>query len=382
MKKIGLMVLVASILVVGCGKKAAMKLPEHHVDVMVVQSYNVPYVLDYPATVQGLADFQVIPRVSGVIQKQLYKEGSLVKKDQPLYQIDPRPYQNKLAEDQGQLVKDTAAMVENKSILDRYIRLYKIFAVSKQDIETQNIAYKAAFGQVQTDMAMITDDKLNIEYCLVKAPVAGLISERVVTVGTMVTEFQTILTNINSPSALYINFSVPENDRLDLQKGIASGKISVPSDYQFGVNLQLADGSMINKAGSNNFFDTRVSLQNGTWNMRADVDNKKIQNQLLSGQFVHIYLTGASFKNAVAIPQAAVFRDNQGAFVYVVDTGSKVEKRPVNAGMMAGDLWIINSGLADGDKVVINGGMKVTPGNKVIVDTSTDQSKISASGAV
>ncbi|MFN7095683.1 MAG: efflux RND transporter periplasmic adaptor subunit, partial [Burkholderiales bacterium] len=155
-----------------------------------------------------------------------------------------------------------------------------------------------------------------------------------------------------------------------------------PNNYKFEVDLELADGSMLEKAGWVNFFDTRISLQNGTWNMRADVDNAKLKDKLLSGQFVHVYLIGASFNNSVAIPQAAVFRDNKGAFVYVVNHEHKIEKREIDPGMMTGQLWIINSGLKDGDKVVIDGGMKVVVGEEVIVDSETNQSKVNASRAV
>lgn len=382
MKKILLAALAGSLMFAGCSKKEAPKLPKKHIDVAVIHSYNVPYVFDYPGTVTGVADFPVLARVNGIILNQLYKEGSRVHKGQPLYKIDPRPFENQLKADQGQLVKDSAAMQEYKSILNRYLQLYKINAVAKQDVETATINYKNALGLVQTDQANIANDKLNLQYCLVEAPVDGLISQRVVTVGSMVTAYQTTLTYINSNNNLYVNFSVPENDRLDLQSGIASGKIGVPNNYKFEVDLELADGSMLEKAGWVNFFDTRISLQNGTWNMRADVDNAKLKEKLLSGQFVHVYLIGASFNNSVAIPQAAVFRDNKGAFVYVVNHEHKIEKREIEPGMMTGQLWIINSGLKDGDKVVIDGGMKVVAGEEVIVDSETNQSKVNASRAV
>ncbi|MCC2645834.1 MAG: hypothetical protein K0R94_1612, partial [Burkholderiales bacterium] len=346
--------LITSIALIGCGnKKKEIKMPPRHVDVEVVRPYNVPYNLDYPGSVQGLADFSVIPRVSGTIFKQLYVEGSMVKKDQVLYEIDKRPFLNQLAADQGQLFKDTAAMVEYKSILDRYTRLYQINAVSKQDIETATISYKSAVGMVQTDKALIAQDKLNIEYCEVRSPVDGVISERQVTIGQMVTAYQTVLNYINSKNSLYILFSVPENDRLVLQRGVDSGKISIPNNLKFDMGLQLADGSMMEKAGMVNFFDTRISLQNGTWNMRGDINNEKLPTKLLSGQFVHVYLTGAKFVNTFAIPQSAVFRDNKGAFVYILGQNNKIEKRIIDTGMMTGILWVINSGLKNGDKVVV-----------------------------
>lgn len=375
--------IIATIVIIGCGNKnKSVQLPMHHVDVAIVNPYDVPYDFDYPGSVQGLADFPVIPRVSGTIFKQLYKEGTMVKKNQVLYEIDKRPFQNQLAADEGQLLKDTAAMVQYKSILDRYNRLYQINAVAKQDVETATINYQGAVGMVQTDKANVTNDKLNIEYCEVLAPVDGLISERQVTVGQMVTAYQTVLNNINSKNSLYILFSVPENDRLVLQRGIDSGKISVPKSLKFDMALQLADGGIMDHAGLVNFFDTRISLQNGTWNMRGDINNQALSTKLLSGQFVHVYLTGAKFVNTFAIPQAAVFRDNKSAFVYILADNNKIEKRPVNAGIMTDTLWVINSGLKAGDKVVIDGGMKIKAGDTVVVDNTVSQSRLSASKAI
>ncbi|MCC2625387.1 MAG: hypothetical protein K0R14_1260 [Burkholderiales bacterium] len=381
MKKVLSITAIAAMVLVGCGKEKAVKLPPHHVDVTIVNAYNVPYNIDYPGSVQGLADFSVIPRVSGTIFKQLYVEGTMVKKDQVLYEIDKRPYQNQLAADQGQLYKDTAAMLEYKKILDRYTTLFKINAVSQQDIDTATINYKGAVGMVKTDQAMIAQDKLNIEYCEVRSPVDGLIAERQVTMGQMVVAFQTVLNYINSKNSLYILFSVPENDRLVLQRGVSSGKISVPKGSKFDMALQLADGSIMEKAGWVNFFDTRISLQNGTWNMRGDINNEKLSTKLLSGQFVHVYLTGAKFVNTFAIPQSAVFRDNKGAFVYILGHNSKVEKRNVTPGMMTDTLWVINSGLNNGDKVIVDGGMKVKDGEQVIVDNTSDQSKPAATAS-
>ena len=346
------------------------KLPPPHVDVMAVKKHDTQYLIDYPATVSGVADYSVIPRVSGVLFKQLYQEGTYVKKDQPLYQIDPRPYENQLIADKGQRIKDLTAQQQYKLILDRYENLYKINAVSKQDVETATINYKSAVGQVQTDMGNISNDKLNIEYCLVKAPVVGLIAERIVTIGQMVTAYQTTLNYINSKTNLYINFSVPESDRLQLQSGIADGRIIVPANYKFKINLQLADETMIKNVGMVNFFDTRISLQNGAWNMRADVNNNEIvRNKLLSGQFVHVYLIGAKFNNVIEVPQVAVYRDNVGAFVYVINQNDVVERRGIKPGFMNGDNWIIDSGLSGGERVIINGGMKVVAGVKVIIDS-------------
>lgn len=374
MKKLVALLLCAGVALGGCSKKPAKVAPEKHVDVAVVHSYNVPYVYDYPAMVQGVVDYQVIPRVSGAVFKQLYTEGTYVKKDQPLYQIDPRPFELDLQNAQGQLIKDQAAMDNYKIIYDRYVKLYAVEAVSKQDLEMATINYQGAVGQVETDKANINTAKLNLEYCIVRSPADGYISERQVTVGNMVTAFQTVTNVINSVNDMYITFSMPENDRLAIQSALTNKLATVPSSYKFRVDLQLADGTMLKDSGYVQFTDTRISIQNGVWNMRAYVDNKTLKTELLSGQFVHVYLNGLTYTDSYAVPQEAVFRDDTGSFVYIIKD-EKIAKQRVTTGPMVGSLWIIKDGLSDGMKVVTAGGVKVIVGDKVAIDNASDQAK-------
>ncbi|AUR51104.1 efflux RND transporter periplasmic adaptor subunit [Aquella oligotrophica] len=376
MKKIVIPMMLAGVVLGGCSKKETAK-PEvaKHVDVQVVKAYDVPYVYDYPAMVQGVVDFQVIPRVSGAIYKQYYTEGTYVKKDTPLYQIDPRPFELDLQNYQGQLTKDYAAMVNYKSIYDRYVKLYAINAVSKQDLETATINWQGAVGLVDADKANINQAKLNLEYAVVRSPADGYIAERQVTVGDMVNAYQTVLNQINSVNDMYIMFSMPENDRLTIQNAIQQGAMSVPPSYKFRVDLQLADGTTMPNSGYVQFTDTRISLQNGVWNMRAYVDNKQLKSQLLAGQFVHIYLHGVAYKNSYAVPQESVFRDDKGAYVYLVKNG-KIAKQYVTPGLMTGTLWIIRSGLEDGMQVVTAGGVKVLAGDEAKIDKTIDQSEM------
>lgn len=374
MKKLLILITTASIIFTGCSKKDKVPDLTKHVDVQVVHSSNVPYVYDYPAIVQGVVDYPVIPRVSGSIYKQYYKEGTYVKKDTPLYQIDPRPYELDLQTYQGQLIRDKAAMDNYKLIYERYVKLYKVEAVALQDVETATINYQTAVGNVKTDQANINQAKLNLEYCVVRAPADGYVAERQVTVGAMVTAFQTVMNQINSANDMYITFSIPENDRLAIQNGVSEGIITVPPGFKFRVDLELADSTNMPNSGYVEFTDTRISLDNGVWNMRAYVDNTKLRSQLLAGQFVHIYLNGVTYKDAFAVPQEAVFRDDQGAFVYLVKD-DKVAKQHVITGPMTGSIWIIKSGLSDGMKVVTAGGVKVMDKDSVKVDNVIDQAK-------
>lgn len=352
---------------IACSKKTVVTDEAKHVDVQEVYSYDIPYIINYPAMVQGVVDYQVIPRISGAIYKKFYKEGAYVKKDQPLYEIDPRPYELQLKNFQGQLVKDKAAQDNLKIIYDRYVDLYKYNAVAKQDVENARINYQAAVGNVETDIANIDQAKLNLLYCLVRSPADGYIAQRMVTEGTMVTAFQTVLNNVNSVNDMYLLFSMPENQRVDIEDGVINKTISVPKNYTFRIDIQLANGKMIRDSGYVEFTDTRISLNNGVWNMRGYVDNKFIKNKLLAGQYVTVYIHGIKFLNTYSLPQQAVLHDDAGAFVYVVKNNRAI-KRHVQTGKMYSTLWMITSGLENGDIVVTNGNIRIHENSLLAID--------------
>ncbi|HLX55308.1 MAG TPA: efflux RND transporter periplasmic adaptor subunit, partial [Aquella sp.] len=354
-----------------CSKKPAPTDEAKHVDVQEVYAYDVPYILNYPAMVQGVVDYQVIPRISGAIYKKFYKEGAYVKKEQPLYEIDPRPYELQLKNFEGQLIKDKAAEVNLKSIYDRYVDLYTYNAVAKQDVETARINYKAAVGNVETDIANIDQAKLNLLYCLVRSPADGYIAQRMVTEGTMVTAFQTVLNNINSVNDMYLLFSMPENQRVDIEDGVLDKTVLVPKNYTFRIDLQLANGKMIKDSGYVEFTDTRISLTNGVWNMRAYVDNKYIKNKLLSGQYVTVYIHGIKYLNTYSLPQQSVLHDDAGAFVYVVKNNHAI-KRHIKTGKMYDSSWMITSGLKDGDIVITNGNIRIHENSLITIDKRTN----------
>ena len=364
------------LLLVGCSDdKKTTDNPYSHVDVQIVQSTTIPYVLNYPAMVQGRVDYPVIPRVNGILYKQLYKEGTFVKKGQPLYQIDPRPFEWDLKSYEGQLIKDKAAEENYRKIYVRYEDLYQYKAVSKQDVENARIQYQGALGNVKTDEANIEQTKLNLRYCLVRSPADGYIGERQVTVGTMVTAFQTQLNNINSVNQMYLLFSMPEDARLMIEEGVLSNKLTIPKHGTFRIDIELANGKRINNAGYVEFLDTRIASNNGAWSMRAYVDNRSLKNKLLSGQYVTVYLNGIRYLNVFSLPQQAVLSSNQGTFVYIVKDNI-AHKQAIEAGkMLPKGQWMIIEGLHNGDVVVTAGNTRIQDKEKLVIDHSTAQEK-------
>ena len=357
----------------GCDKKQPPPPPPvQHVDVQEVFAHNIEYVFDYPGVVQGVVDYPVIPRISGAIFRQLYKEGTAVRKGQPLYEIDRRPYEFALKNAEGQYQKDKAAADNYKIIYDRYTSLKQKDVVSEQDINTALINYQSAAGNLVTDIANIDNAKLNLEYCTVRAPASGVISERMISEGMMVTAFQSQLNVINSTDAMYVAFSMPELDRLSIENGRLDNLYSVPKNYRFRVDLELADGTRVPRAGTVEFRDVRVSFADGVWQLRASIDNNKLpRNKLLAGQFVHVYLRDLIVKNAFALPQEAIFRDSESSYIFI-NQNNKTKKWRVKAGKYLLDgTQLVDSGLRNGMSVITNGGVRIADGDPVIVDRTS-----------
>jgi membrane fusion protein (multidrug efflux system) len=160
-----------------------------------------------------------------------------------------------------------------------------------------------------------------------------------------------------------VNFGIPDNDQARLQKEIQAGRLEMPKDGRFEVSLVLADGTPYGQTGKLNFSDTRISAATGTRETRAELPNG--DGQLRPGQFVRVVLRGASYANAVTVPQRAVLEGPQGKFVYVVNDKSAAEVRPVQAGEWSGEEWIITSGVKEGDRVIVDGVMRLGPGAPV-----------------
>lgn len=361
-------VVLLMLLLAGCSDEKKTADPFSHVNAKKIQPHNIEYVLNYPAFVQGLVDYKVIPRISGAIFKKYYTEGTFVTKGTPLYQIDPRPYEWELMRYEGQLIKDKAARDNYRIIYERYQNLYKIKAVSKQELELKRIDYYAAIGNVQSIEADIGRTKLSLKYCLVRSPADGYIAERHVTVGTMVTAWETVLNIINSVNNMYLLFSMPENQRLDIEEGVANNSVEIPQNATFPVDIRLATGKVMKNVGYVEFTDTRIALINGTWNMRAYVNNCPNKIKLLAGQYVTVFIRNIIYTNMIGLPQSAVMLDDKGHYVYVIEN-HKAVRRYVTTGKMYGKgMWMIKEGLKPNETVITHGNIRIDDGQAVTID--------------
>jgi membrane fusion protein (multidrug efflux system) len=363
--------------IAGCGREpqgqGMMGMPPAQVTTVAVQPASFPVSFEYVAQAIGSKDAEVRPRVTGIVEKRLYTEGAAVKAGQPMFQIDPRPYQAQLASAEAELARAEAQRAWNQREVTRLKPLAERRAIGQKESDDAQSQLELADAAVKAAQAKVTEAKLNVSYTRVLAPISGVTSRATVSEGSLANANQTLLTTISQLDPIWVAFSISENERLKLERASAEGKLALPSGNGYEVELKLADGSTFPRTGRINFADTRINPQTGTSDMRATVPNA--DGALKPGQFLRVVLKGAERRNAIAVPQVAVMDGPQGKFVYVAgkdkDGKDVAMARPVVVGDWTsgnGDnRWIIESGLKPGDVVIVDGMARLMPGAAIHV---------------
>lgn len=335
---------------------------------MVVVSVQPRHVLapfQYTGQTLGSREVEVRARVNGILLERRFVEGGEVKRGQPLFTIDPAPYEAAAARADADLASAQARLDQAKRNAARLAPLLADKAVSRKEHDDAVSAVQIGEAEVKAARARLMEARLNLGYTKVEAPISGTAGRAQRSEGTLVSGPEVLLTTVTQTDPIRVSFGIPDNERLRLAKEAEAGRLVLPADGHFEVSLKLADGSVYARTGRLYYSDIRVSGETGTSEARAELPNPG--GVLRPGQFVRVTLTGASRPNAILIPQRAVLEGPQGKFVYVVNGESKAEARPVEVGEWVGSDWIITGGLKSGERVVIDGVMKIGPGAPVKV---------------
>ena len=359
---------VLALLAAGCQPgdgNHGMGFPPPLVSVTTVAAKDVPVAYEYVAQTAGYREVEVRARVSGILLKRNFQEGSLVKKGQSLFTIDPEPFRVALARAEADLGVAEARLAQATREAARLRPVFKSRAVSQKELDDAVSAEQIAEAEVQSARARVNEARLNLEYTRVESPIAGVASRAVVSEGTLVSGPTVLLTTVTQTDPMYVIFGIPDRERLAIRRDAEAGRLKLPSDGRFKATIRLADGSVYVRPGVVNYTDIRVNVQTGTSEARAVLPNPG--GQLRAGEFVRVQLEGAVRPAAMVLPQRAVLDGPQGKFAYIVNAESKAEPRPLQVGDWNGEGWIIHDGLKPGDRVIVDGVMKIGPGAPVKV---------------
>ena len=358
----------------GCGKEETAAPPPPEVLVTEAATRDVPVYREWIGTIDGSENAEIQARVTGHLIKRSYEEGSLVKKGDPLFEIDPRPSEAALAQAKSQLEQGKAAALAAAAEKERSDKLFAQKVISEQEHTNKTQLNEANQAKVQALEAAVEDAQLNLNFCHVTSPVEGIAGLAKAQVGDLVgTGNQVVLTTVSTLNPAKILFPISESDFLAANQRVQETMNKPVDQRPENIELVLADGSTFSNKARLLAVDRQVQASTGTILVTALVKNPG--SVLRPGFFARARIVANTLKDAVIVPQRAV-SEVQGAYqLGIIGSDGKAEIRPVKVGTRIGTDWVITSGLKAGEKVVVEGLQKLKAGGQVVAKPWTPPSE-------
>jgi membrane fusion protein (multidrug efflux system) len=357
----------------GCKKPVAVAPPPPTVEVMEISTSEVPLSSTLIGQLDSPQNVEVRARVEGFLDKMPFTEGVEVKQGDLLFQLDKKPFLEKLAAATGALAEANAALGKYEADVARLEPLFIKKAIPKQDLDNAIASVEVGKAGVTTAQARVESAQLDLGYCDVKAPITGLIGATQVSIGELVGKGEpTLLATISTldPIWFYCNLSEVDYIRAE-EKSRALGRdiASLP------LTLILSNGAEHSDQGRFVFIDRAVNVKTGTLRVRAEFPNK--QKLLRPGMFARVRVNLGARPDCITVPERAIVALQGKTFVWVIGGDGKVTQRPVTTGEQVGSIFIINEGLKVGEKIVVEGVNKLREG--IPVNTNAPAAKAAAS---
>ena len=346
----------------GCARsQAAFKLPDPEVLVASPVQQDVAIHNEWVATTDGYVNAEIRPQVSGYIIKQNYKEGSVVRKGQVLFEIDPRPFQAALDGARGELAQAQAQLHKSTIDVERDTPLVAQKAIPKEKLDNEIQAEQAAQAAVAVRKAAVERAELDLGWTKVTSLVDGVAGIAEVQMGNLVAP-QVRLTAVSQVDPIKVYFPVSEQEYLRANKLTSNGQAM--NLFESSPELILADGTVYKHKGKILLTDRQVDTSTGTIRLVAAFPNPG--NVLRPGQYGRVRIQTSMRKNALLVPQSAVAEIQGGFQVALVGADKKTIIRSVKAGEKVGKMWVIDEGLNAGDQVIVEGWQKLKDGTVVV----------------
>jgi RND family efflux transporter MFP subunit len=334
------------------------------VEVVEVVQRDTPIYSEWVAILDGYVNAQIQPHVSGYIIRQNYKEGSVVKRGDVLFEIDPRPFQAALDQAKGQLAQSEAQLGKAERDVERDTPLAKERAIAQSQLDTEIQAQLAAQAVVQAAKANVEQAQLNIEWTRVTSLVSGIAGIAQVQIGNLVGP-SSVLTSVSQVDPIKAYFTVSEQQFIDFHRRFPTEASVEEQRKRIPLQLILGDGSVYDQTGTIYFADREVNPATGAIRIAGAFPNPN--NLLRPGGYGRVRASVRTQNGALLVPQKAVTELQGSQQVAVVTSDDKVSIRLVTVGDQVGDLWIVTGGLKPGERVVVEGLQKVRDGAPVKV---------------
>jgi len=351
-----------------CGKKPAPDPPPPAVEVAAVVQQDTPIYSEWVATLDGYINAQIQARVSGYVIRQAYREGSVVRKGELLFEIDPRPFQAALEQAKGQLARAQAELGKASLDVERDTPLAEAQAIARSQLDTEIQARLGAQALVRAAKAEVEQARLNLEFTKVTSLVTGIAGIARVQIGNLVGP-TAVLTSVSQVDPIKAYFTVSEQEFTEFHRRFPTERSVEEERKRIPLALILSDGSVYERRGTIYFADREVNATTGTIRIAGVFPNP--DNLLRPGEFGRVRASARPRQGALLVPQRAVI-ELQGTYrVAVVGSDDKVRFRPVSVGERVGNQWIITDGVKPGERVVVEGLLKVRDGAAVTVQPAS-----------
>lgn len=318
---------------------------------------------EFSGRVQPVDRVEIRPQVSGLIVAVHFDEGQMVKKGDPLFTIDPRPFQAELTQAQAALEGAQAKLSLAQANLLRSKELFDTHTVARSELDQNNDAYMEADANLKSAQAALQTAQINLDYTAIASPVTGRVSRAEITVGNLVEAGANapLLTTVVSVSPVYVEFEIDEQTYL---KYLATGAEGNSGLDHIPVSMELADEEGYPRQGHLKSIDNRLDTSSGTIRVRAVFDNST--GELTPGLYAKVRTAGSAAESAILVDDRAVGTDQDKKYVMVVDAANKVNYRAVTLGPVVDGLRIVRSGLQKGERIVIDGLQSIRPSQVIV----------------
>lgn len=352
----------------GCDEhtaKAQQHIPPPEVAFVTVEPQSIPYTRDLPGRVAPMRVADVRARVSGLVIKRTFEQGSKVEAGNILYTIDPALYEVELATAEAALARSEANLELTRQQQSRMKALLAKQAASQAQYDVADAAMHQAKAEVAGAKAARDRARLNLDYTNVRAPITGRIGRAILTEGTLLDSSTSgVLATIQQIDPIYVDITQSVGELNKLRRDLASGELSHTDEKSANVQLIMEDGSIYPHAGRLLFSEVSADPSTGQVTLRVQIPNP--QHELLPGMYMRARITQAVDADAIALPQQAIQRTNDGrAEVWVIKEGDTVALQPVEVGPVIDSRWLIREGLERGERVVVEGFQKISSGMRV-----------------
>jgi len=356
--------IVVTVFFLACSKKTGPPpKPPVPVTAGTVIQKTVPVQVRAIGNVEAYSTVAVKSQIGGVLTRVHFREGEYVNKGALLFTIDPRPYEAALKQAEANLAKDNAQLENANAQVRRYEELVKKGYVAQEQydqIRTNAAAFEAT---VNADKAIVENARLQLKYCFIYSPITGRTGSLIANQGNLIkANADTSMVVINQIQPIYVTFSVPEQNLLEIKRYMAEGNLKIEAF--------LSKEDVNPEQGVLTFIDNAVDLATGTIELKGTFANK--EKRLWPGQFVSAVLTLTSQPNAIIVPSQSIQTGQKGQYVFVIKNDLTVEDRPVIVGRTLNSETVIDKGLQSGERVVTDGQLRLVPGAKVEVKNKAE----------